>query len=107
MFEKLKGYFTPYDYDSFLYVINGGEKPSSFTGLTWLRTKALLAYFVDKLHSELINKHCDDRTQWKSFENDFQETNLRGSKNDWVKTGSPPKGYKEIDAMFKFLHVNC
>ena len=100
LFEKLKDYFTPYDYDSFLYVINGGEKPSGFTGLTWLRSKALLAYFVDKLHCELINKKPDDRTKWKSFENDFQVPNLRGAKNDWVKTGSLPKGYEEIDAMF-------
>ena len=103
LFEKLKDYFTPYDYDSFLYVINGGEKPSGFTGLTWLRSKALLAYFVDKLHCELINKKPDDRTQWKSFENDFQVTNLRGAKNDWQKDGKNPIGSKDIDAMFEIL----
>lgn len=103
LFEKLKGYFTPYDYDSFLYVINGGEKPSGFTGLTWLRSKALLAYFVDKLHCELINKNPDDRTKWKSFENDFQVPNLRVSKNDWQKDGKGPIGSKDIDAMFEIL----
>ena len=103
LFEKLKDYFTPYDYDSFLYVINGGEKPSGFTGLTWLRSKALLAYFVDKLHCELINKNPDDRTKWKSFENDFQVPNLRVSKNDWQKDGKGPIGSKDIDAMFEIL----
>jgi len=103
LFKNLKGYFEPYDFKSFLYVINGGEKPIGLTCLTWLRSKALLAYFVDKLHCELINKYPDDRTQWKSFENDFQETNLRGLKNDWVKTGSLPKGSKDIDAMFEIL----
>ena len=103
LFEKLKDYFTPYDYDSFLYVINGGEKPSGFTGLTWLRSKALLAYFVDKLHCELINKKPDDRTKWKSFENDFQVPNLRVSKSDWQKDGKCPIGSKDIDAMFEIV----
>lgn len=100
LFEKLKGYFTPYDYDSFLYVINGGEKPSGFTGLTWLRTKALLAYFVDKLHCELIKKDPKERIQWKSFENDFQVTKLRVTRRDSTKWDYHPKGHEEIDAMF-------
>ena len=100
LFEKLKGYFTPYDYDSFLYVINGGEKPSGFTGLTWLRSKALLAYFVDKLHCELIKKDPKERIQWKSFENDFQVTKLRVTRRDSTKWDYHPKGHEEIDAMF-------
>ena len=100
LFEKLKGYFAPYDYDSFLYVINGGEKPSGFTGLTWLRSKALLAYFVDKLHCELIKKDPKERIQWKSFENDFQVTKLRVTRRDSTKWDYHPKGHEEIDAMF-------
>lgn len=100
LFEKLRGYFTPYDYDSFLYVINGGEKPSGFTGLTWLRSKALLAYFVDKLHCELIKKDPKERIQWKSFENDFQVTKLRVTRRDSTKWDYHPKGHEEIDAMF-------
>ena len=62
----------------------------------WCKTKSLCAYFVDSLSHNLLKK---DRTQWKAFENLFDTKGLASAKNDFLKTGNPPKGHREIAAL--------
>lgn len=62
----------------------------------WRKTKSLCAYFVDSLSHNLLKK---DRTQWKAFENLFDTKGLASAKNDFLKTGNPPKGHREIAAL--------
>lgn len=71
----------------------GTKKPTTTTTLHWLQSKALLAYFVDYFN------HCilkSERTQWRAFEQIFNQKRLAIAKNDYQKTGIEPKGAKEI-----------
>lgn len=94
LFNNLDGYFSPYDKDFFRYAINGGNRPLGFYELRWKKSKALLAYLIDKINCELKSNKT---TQWKHAEQVFNVGNLRVSKNDWVKSGALPKQWNKID----------
>lgn len=67
--------------------------------LKWLKSKSLLAYFVDVANDKLNLKHGEKRSI-KPFETMFNVSGLSGSINDYKKTGDLPIGYKVIDKMF-------
>lgn len=78
--------------------------PGQWQPIKWEKSKWLLAYFVDLFNCEFLgNDGIKKRTQWKPFELLFGETGLRGSKNDYQKTGSLPDGYKQIEVIIKSL----
>ena len=75
----------------------------------WEKTKALCAYFADKASDYLRLKAKADTlgatgTSWKPFEQLFCLSGLSGCKNDWKnKSGTMPRGYKDIDNLFSRL----
>lgn len=74
-------------------------------GLKWLKTKALLAYFAE-LASEkygLGNGEYNGKikTAWKPFETLFGINGLSVARNDNLKTGTQPNGYRKIDELFR------
>ena len=70
----------------------------------WLKTDALLAYFIDCANDHLELRKGNGRIQWKPFCIAFEITNnknLRDAVNEYKnKTGSFPTGYKEINLLF-------
>jgi hypothetical protein len=65
--------------------------------LKWLRTKILLAYFVDVANDKLHLKYGNKRVI-KPFETLFNESGLGNCINEYKnKTGQKPVGYKVID----------
>ena len=68
-------------------------------GYKWLKSKALLAYFVEVANDKLDLKHGQKR-KIKPFETIFHETRLGGCINEYKKTGQLPIGHKIIDKIF-------
>lgn len=71
----------------------------------WLKTKALLAYYVDRA-SEYLGLCMGEydgkpKTSWKPFETLFGIIGLSGSKRDYQKTGTFPNGYRDVDRLFE------
>jgi hypothetical protein len=64
--------------------------------LKWLKSKSLLAYFVDVINDKLNLKHGEKR-QVRAFETMFNETGLSGAINDYKKTGQLPIDHEIID----------
>lgn len=64
--------------------------------LKWLKSKSLLAYFVEVANDKLDLKHGQQR-QIKPFETMFNVTGLTSSINDYKKTGQLPIGHKIVD----------
>ena len=89
---------TGADYKSFCWLFGGIGNPKNFKSLKWVKSKSLLAYFVDSICCK-IKKHIEERTDWKWAENGFKVSGLIGAKNDFQKTGQLPVGSKEIDAI--------
>ncbi len=80
------------------------KQPGQWQPIEWKKSKWLLAYFVDIFNCEILgNDGFNKRTRWKPFELLFGETGLRGSKNDYQKTGSLPDGHKQIVGIIKSL----
>lgn len=98
-----KGFITDRNKECFVWAFGVTdeeelEQPRQRQPIKWLKSKGLLAYFVDIFNIEiLVNGGIDRRTQWKPFEIIFDESTLRGAKNDWLKTGVTPIGYELID----------
>jgi len=90
---------TESDLKAFIYILGGNSDKTNFKYLEWKSTKSLLAYFVDKLCSK-NKKYSDERTSWKWAENCFQQTNLRGARNDYDRY-EKPKGSKVIDTILE------
>ena len=67
--------------------------------LKWIKSKSLLAYFVDVANDKLNLKHGEKR-QIKPFETMFDVKGLTSAINDYKKTGDYPVGYKDIDKLF-------
>lgn len=71
----------------------------------WKKTKALLAYFADRVSECLkLGKGEYDgkiKTSWKPFESLFCISGLSGAKRDYQKTGTLPEGYKDVDILFE------
>src|SRR5574344_1707315 len=64
----------------------------------WNKTKSLCAYFVMRASDKLDLKANKDATSWTPFEQLFTIRGLASCKNEWTnKTGTPPKGYKDVD----------
>lgn len=71
--------------------------------LKWLKSKSLLAYFVDVANDKLSLKKGVKRTI-KPFEILFNVSGLTGLINDYKnKTGQKPESYKDIDMIFDNL----
>lgn len=77
-------------------------------GLKWNKTKTLLSYFAEKISviinlSNVVDKDGDIKVNWKITENTFNVKNLKGAKNDYMKskTKFKPQGHEEIDNIFK------
>lgn len=68
--------------------------------LKWMKSKALLAYFVEVANDEL-NLRRGEKRQVRPFEIIFNTKGLTGAKNDYKKTGVLPFGHKEIDKIFQ------
>ena len=72
----------------------------------WLKSKALLAYFVDVINDKLNLKDSGGRRRIKPFEILFNETGLTNCINEYKnKTGQKPDGYKDIDLIFDNIRV--
>ena len=71
----------------------------------WLKSKALLAYFADRISECLkLGKGEYDgkaKTSWKPFETLFRINGLSGAKRDYQKTGTLPDGHKDVDKLFE------
>ena len=68
--------------------------------LKWLKSKSLLAYFVDVANDEL-NLKKGERRQIAPFEKMFNVSGLTGCINEYKnKTGQKPSGYNIIDDIF-------
>lgn len=71
----------------------------------WRKSKALLAYFADRVseYLELGKGEYDGKakTSWKPFESLFGISGLSGAKRDYQKTGTLPGGYKDVDTLFE------
>lgn len=82
-----------------------GNKENNFI-IHWNGSKSLLAYFVDVFNCEILgNDGVKSRTQWKPFEILFNVSGLRGSKNDYQKTGSLPVGHQQIDTIINAILI--
>ena len=68
--------------------------------LTWQKTKALLAYFIEVACDKFNLKHGEKR-QIQPFEAMFNVTGITNAINDYKKTGILPVGYKIIDNILK------
>lgn len=67
-------------------------------------TKQLIAYFAQQMSlkfelSNKLGKEGQKTVNWKVFEFLFNEKDLKGSKNDWMKTNTKftPNGFEKID----------
>ena len=79
------------------FIENAAEKP-----LKWLKSKSLLAYFVDVANDKLHLQDSGGRKQIKPFETLFNVSGLAGCINEYKnKTGQKPQGYKEMDEVFR------
>jgi len=68
--------------------------------LKWLKSKSLLAYFVDVANEKLNLKYGQKRLI-KPFEMMFNISGLAGCISEYKnKTGQYPQGYKDIDNLF-------
>lgn len=75
-----------------------GTKTQSSYSIKWKKSKALCAYFIDSFnHSVLKN----DRIVWKPFESLFSFRGLVSAKNDYNKSGNPPKLSKEVSQLIE------
>lgn len=69
--------------------------------LQWLKSKSLLAYFVDVANDKLNLKHGQKRSI-KPFEDMFNVSGLTGCMNEYKnKTGQLPQGYEDVDNLFE------
>lgn len=69
--------------------------------LQWLKSKSLLAYFVDMANDKLNLKHGQKRSI-KPFEDMFDVSGLTGCMNEYKnKTGQPPQGYEDVNKLFE------
>lgn len=69
--------------------------------LQWLKSKSLLAYFVDVANDKLNLKHGQKRSI-KPFEDMFNVSGLTGCMNEYKnKTGQLPQGYEDVDKLFE------
>ena len=68
--------------------------------LKWLKSKALLGYFVEGMNDKYDLKHGEKR-MIQPFETMFGKSGLSGAINDYKKTGNLPIGYKIIDNILK------
>lgn len=76
--------------------------------LIWNKSKVLLAYFAENISgilglSNKIDKEGDVMVNWKITEVTFNLKNLKGAKNDYMKSKDifKPKGHEDIDSIFK------
>lgn len=71
----------------------------------WLKSKSLLAYFVENACENLkLNKgeyDGRDKISWKPFEILFNIKGLACAKRDYQKTGTLPRGSSDVDELFK------
>lgn len=87
--------------------VNAGIMTNQNGRLIWNRTKVLLAYFAENISgilklSNAVDRDGDIKINWKITENTFGVKNLKGAKNDYMKskTRFKPTGYEEIDGIF-------
>lgn len=88
--------------------LNTGIITSENGGLIWNKTKVLLSYFAENISgilglSNKVDKEGDVMVNWKITEDTFNQKNLKGAKNDYLKSKDvfKPKGHEEIDNIFK------
>jgi len=77
------------------FIADATEIPSK-----WLKSKSLLAYFVD-VANDKFNLKKGLKRQIKPFETLFNVSGLGGSINDYHKTGDLPIGHNDIDELFR------
>lgn len=94
----------------FKKLVDAGYMSKTDEGYKWKEgtRKKSIAYFADKAsdYLKLNNAVQGERmkTSWKPFEELFGISGLSGCKNEWLnKSGSLPKDYKIIDALFEQL----
>ena len=70
----------------------------------WLKEKQLLAYFAEKISlkfslSKMLDKDGKSTISWKPFERLFNESDLKGAKQNWMRlnTKFEPNGFEEVD----------
>lgn len=87
--------------------VNAGIITNQNGRLIWNRTKVLLAYFAENISgilklSNAVDRDGDIKINWKITETTFDIENLKGAKNDYMKskTRFKPTGYEEIDGIF-------
>lgn len=76
-------------------------------GLKWNATKQLLAYFATKVSKKFsltkkLDKDGNITTDWKPFETLFNEKELKGAKQNWMRlnTKFEPTEFEKVDALF-------
>jgi hypothetical protein len=83
------------------FIENAAARP-----LKWLKSKTLLAYFVEVANDKLKLKDSGGRRQIKPFETLFDVSGLQSCINDYKnKTGQLPQGSTDIDKIFSGLKL--
>ena len=74
--------------------------------LIWKDTKQLLAYFAEKMSNKFgltnkVDKDGNITTAWKPFEEIFDEKDIKGAKQNWMRlnTKFEPKGFEKVDSL--------
>jgi hypothetical protein len=79
---------------------NGYIEDTTTRPLKWLKSKLLLAYFVDVANDELNLKHGSKR-RIRPFEELFNVEGLTVAISNYKKTGDLPIGCVDVDKLFK------
>lgn len=82
-------------------LLEQGYAEKAGDGYKWLKSKRLLAYFVE-IANDTLNLRIGEKIQWGAFETVFECSDLRGAKNDYQKTGTLPVGYENIDKLLGY-----
>lgn len=102
------GFILDENKDCFIWAFGRPDEthPGFFRPVKWDESKALLAYFVDIFNFRVLeNDGKEKRTQWKPFELIFDQSGLRGAKNDYQKTGTLPIRHKYIDKIINDILI--
>jgi hypothetical protein len=87
--------------EAFLYVFAGGEMPSGYCGLKWLKTDRLCVYLIEMLFAESDTKLTDWRAAREFGINNPAQQRMGYADSDTGK----PKGYEGIDKILRVAGI--
>ena len=89
--------------DDFYYMLSGGDIPSNFKPIGWLKSAALLAYFIQKMFEDTdksiweISKHC-----FTIKGKPINKNSLKNARSKVLqKESNEPNGHENLDEIMK------